>query len=972
MSNALKQIFGKLGLHKDNGLHVKGEKLPEYSSRIKISLRSIEYDAIYNFDNKPLILFKEYEFTNEKKIKDFHNSIWNFGEVPILFIILPREIRIYNGFLFDGEKNSVLKTIGTEENLNRELDEFSFLNIISGNFWKENDKIFDRKKHVYNYLLENLKEARAILNKTGLPFNIIHNLIGRLIFSRYLIDRKVLDDEFFFGKYNCSFENLILDKEKLYNYFEYLKIKFNGDMFPLSEKEKNIVKNKHLTILNKLFNGDELSTGQTILFDIYDFSIIPIELISNIYETFLDKKDLNSNKSYFTPLFLVDYILDKTLDPLLEKKFKKIKILDPACGSGIFLVESLRRIIESQIALKGKSLSNNQLNRILKDRIFGIDKDEDAINISIFSIYLTLLDYQDSKSVEEFKFPELRNKNLFISDFFDLENDFNKNIKDIDLIVGNPPWGISNEGIHIKYCKENGIPISYKEIAQSFLVRVKDFANKDTQIALIVTSKILYNLRAKKFRNYFLTNFNVNSVLEFSPVRRKVFKNAIGPGSIIFYKFSQDQNTLDSLVEHTSLKPNIFFNMLRAIVIEKYDTKFISQNYFIENDWLWKVMLYGNVFDFHFIKRLKEFGTINELINSESLIHGVGIIKGGSDKKDASHLLGKFYLDTKKRMLQRYYINEDIPSVWTTKQVHRTRNPKLFNPPYVLIKTTLNNKFQTIAAFTEKEMVFGHSVAAIKGNQEDKKLLKDILGLLNSKLFTYFIFNTGSSTGVERGDVKEEEFLSFPAIISDEIGKNVSLLQDLHKIKAKSDDIKEIEDKMNGKIYELFDLNDVEKDLIDYTVNISVPLFNGWKEPLDPPSKSHLEAYAKIFVNHFGYKFGGPKDFFVVEIYSTNYFTAMNFKVTSKKPQNPIEFRKDKNIKKIINKFGILSIERVKNNLYINKEIKGFEKTSFYIIKPNEYKNWHKAVARLDLSEFINAIIENDIEKIREFDHVYS
>lgn len=67
MSNALKQIFGKLGLHKDNGLHVKGEKLPEYSSRIKISLRSIEYDAIYNFDNKPLILFKEYEFTNEKK-----------------------------------------------------------------------------------------------------------------------------------------------------------------------------------------------------------------------------------------------------------------------------------------------------------------------------------------------------------------------------------------------------------------------------------------------------------------------------------------------------------------------------------------------------------------------------------------------------------------------------------------------------------------------------------------------------------------------------------------------------------------------------------------------------------------------------------------------------------------------------------------------------------------------------------------
>lgn len=158
-----------------------------------------------------------------------------------------------------------------------------------------------------------------------------------------------------------------------------------------------------------MFKGNDLGNGQSVLFDVYDFSIIPIEFISNIYETFLSTKNKRNKGIYYTPLFLVDYIIENTvLDKL--KDSDTCKILDPSCGSGIFLVESLRKLIEKQ-----DFVNSEILNSLVEDNIFGIDIDENAINISIFSIYITLLDYVED--FNNFKFPLLKNRNFFKSDF---------------------------------------------------------------------------------------------------------------------------------------------------------------------------------------------------------------------------------------------------------------------------------------------------------------------------------------------------------------------------------------------------------------------------------------------------------------------------------------------------------------------------------------------------------------------------
>lgn len=194
------------------------------------------------------------------------------------------------------------------------LKEFEPLNLTSEQFWEKYGKNFKKKETVQDYLLRNLRTTRDKLNKNDLEFPIIHNLFGRIIFAKYLVDRGILTQQFFQDNYKSRFEDIISDKKSLYEFFDYLKSNFNGDLFPVTNDEMDNVKDNHLNLLSEFLKGTDIETGQTLLSNRYDFKIIPIELISNIYETFLNQgKD--DNQAHYTPLFLVDYILDEKLSP---------------------------------------------------------------------------------------------------------------------------------------------------------------------------------------------------------------------------------------------------------------------------------------------------------------------------------------------------------------------------------------------------------------------------------------------------------------------------------------------------------------------------------------------------------------------------------------------------------------------------------------------------------------------------------
>ena len=424
----LTQIFDKLNLSRKNGLFIADEPRKSiFSNRVeRLLIEKIKPDAFYCIDNKPFILFFENLGTEKnKKLQE----IWNFNESPIVIISEEDSVEIYNGFeyLFDEE---TLTLFGREEKLN----DFSYIELVTGKTWEKYEKNFSSKNRIDYFLLNNIKAAREILISQSLSQELSNSLIGKIIFVRYLIDRGIklnFEQKEASRKWsNAEFCDLLLDKNKVKSFFKYLKAKFNGDLFPITEKEIDSIPSQCFKVIVDLLSGSKIDSGQQSLFDLYDFSIIPVEFISNVYEVFIGENKQEKEGAYYAPLFLVDYILAETV----EKQFHthnnhNCKVLDPSCGSGIFLVETLRKIIEKYQTNNPDYLQNieqykKDLKQLASDNIFGIDKDKSAVNVAIFSIYLTLLDYQSPSDIENFKFPHLENKNFFASDFFDTKARF--------------------------------------------------------------------------------------------------------------------------------------------------------------------------------------------------------------------------------------------------------------------------------------------------------------------------------------------------------------------------------------------------------------------------------------------------------------------------------------------------------------------------------------------------------------------
>ncbi len=999
----LTQILEKLDLSTENGLFFKGDNWEGlFSNRVeRLLTNTIKPDALFCIDNKPFILFFENLTDKKGKLRE----IWNFNECPIVIVIDQSSVEVYNGFEFLTKQNT-LRLLGTEEVLN----DFNYFSLVTGKTWEKYKEDFDSRNRIDYHLLSNIKAAREILINRSLASDLANSLIGKVIFVRYLIDREVKLDFEQKGQSrkwtNREFCDVLSDKNQLSSFFKYLKGKFNGksngDLFPISEEEIDSIPENCLSVIVDLLSGNSITTGQQSLFDFYNFSIIPVEFISNVYELFIGQDEQERQGAYYTPLFLVDYILAETV----EKKIQELeefscKVLDPACGSGIFLVETLRKIIAQYQKNNPNNCDNpdkykEDLRRLASENLFGVDEDPSAVNVAIFSIYLTLLDYQKPSDIETFKFPLLFENNFFVSDFFDTDAKFNEIFKNIkfDFILGNPPWkrgkGEKENPRFVEYIearkklekkenRENQITISNAEIAQAFVLRTSDFSSAETSISLIVTSKILYNRNASGFRQYLLDNFIIRRVFELAPVRREVFDKsndkAIAPPAVIFYQYAENKNTDKNIVEHITLKPNRFFSLFKVFTINRSDYKKVSQKNLKDYDYLWKILVYGSYLDFNLIKRLKNkesYLTIGDVTADENLfLIGQGATVGGGDNNPASHLKGKLFLDTRKD-IESFFVNPTPKNKWELDTAHRPRNPKLYEAPMVLIKKGINSSFHSVSAVCDIDAIFTDSVTAIKSLINDKKTLQMVSGILNSSFFSYFCLQTFSSSGIEREQAHEVENMTVPFVDSNEIASIVSTISELkseehslglpilatHILHEITEKIKELD----SVVLTTFSFSEIEKDIFEYSINATIPIIMKHKgyEKLFAPlhlDSTELDDYVEIFFKQLSPIYEKMNQKLVVEIQHSDQIIGLFFKRVplnsdiARTRLSPVED------KSILNFLISLGAEKITDRLFVQKDIRGFEEDGFYIIKPNERKLWHKAIGHLDVTEFIDAIL---------------
>ncbi len=1009
----IEDVISNLGLNGKDGLFFMADeqwkKATAFPNRVKRLIeRKIQPTAFFCFDNKPLILF----FENPSNKQELHEAIWNFNESPIAIISENDSVEIFNGFTFLKDERTLEKLGGIEK-----LNDFNYFELVTGKTWGQYGEQLNYKNRVDYFLLQNINAARKILVQ-DLDSKIANALIGKVIFVRYLIDRKVKLCFEGTSKHwsNNEFYDLLDNPQRAKSFFDYLEDSekgFNGDLFPISENEYNQISTENYQVIKRLLQGEDLDKQQLSLFEFYDFSIIPIEFISNVYELFIGKENQEDEGAYYTPLFLVDYILKETVEKKLSSNDGyDCKVLDPACGSGIFLVETLRKIVEKYIST-GVEIKSNEfkeaIKELAKENIYGVDKDLSAVQVAIFSIYLTLLDYLEPPEIETFKFPILFNKNFFEADFFDTKAEFNVFFENINFtyIIGNPPWkggGIGNFGS--KYLanrkkkekhlyKKFDIAINNNEIAEGFVLRVSDFCKQNTQVSLIVRSSSLYNLGYNKenvspFRQYWLEEFFINKIFELAPVRHEVFERsndpAIAPAAILFYRYANGKNTDDNIVQHITLKRSRFFSLFKIFTINRTDYKTVQQKKFKEFDWLWKVLVYGSYLDFNFIKRLKEnHSSIQKIIcDKNKFVSATGIHsrkKALENPKDTSSIMGIPFLKTEA--INSFYINYDGVAKLDTNKIDIVKDTRIYHSPMLLIREGVDLQTLTAkCAISTKNILFKDSITSIKIlNNADLNILHNIAAILSTSLFAYYSISTFASIGIERERVKNYNKFTLP-YIDLEIGGNIDKLQqdnqelfseitkatiqDNIKISTLKNKIEVELKNINNIIFQKLSLNDVEIALVNYALEVNRILIVGndrEKEKLFSPisfNAAILNSYASLFVERFKSKLDNRDRKFVVEIWYTKQIVGMFFRmIPTKEYKQAITWIKKQDNAKILTFLSKIGSERITDKLFVQKDIRGFDNNGedFFIIKPNEMRLWHKAIGYFDVNEFADAII---------------
>jgi len=778
--NAYKKIRSVLGY--DNGLieQEKQAQSPVQRHLFSEAKRLItDIDALYFSGDVPIAYFKLLSDFDEKKIIELHRRIWNQSRVPLLYVVTPIELRIYNCFEepanpeieeLDTEKR-LIKSISLAANVLEELKEFSKSRIDSGAFWKsETGQSFRSDRRADQRLLENLRITREKLHKQGLEYPVIHNLLGRSIFVLYLEDRGAINKDAYYMQFlegATTYFDVIEDKNAAYRLFERLEKKFNGDLFPVTEEERTTVKSPHLKSIRELFHGTLMLTGQQTLWRPYDFGVIPIELISAIYEEFLHtekEKSYPSEKgAYYTPHALVEFILNEVLPWPSERDHRyDLSIIDPACGSGIFLVDAFRRLVARWKFSHEKKISDSDLRFILTNYIHGVDINEDAIRVAAFSLYLALMDYLEPKTIwEQIRFPYLvyrpddpdrYGNNLFPRDIF-TAGPFEK--KDYDIVVGNPPWKRDGLLEHISnYLSSRGFA---QEIAQAFLWRARDFSSNG-KIALLATSKILFNTETKDchFRSEFFGKNYVEMVVNFSALRktkgrrgRKLFVSAVGPATVFFYRTNKPE-TPKSTILYCTPKPTRADNALPGITIEASEIKFLPRAKCSTSNNIWKVAMWGTQRDLEIIEEIHKYGNLAAHLGScQSNLswkkaHGFQTSSNPNKCKPNDRLSNMPFIDAKD--ITRFWINPDKitkvkPNAFSTFGCMET-----YFGPHILIKEGQSNK-KFCAAFTEHDCAFRKTITGLSGPSEKSALMKAITAYLNSSFSSYFLFMTTSTWG---------------------------------------------------------------------------------------------------------------------------------------------------------------------------------------------------------------------------------
>jgi type I restriction-modification system DNA methylase subunit len=966
--------------------------------------RPIPYiSGAYFIQGNPVIYFSRFEEVDPTALAKLYRSVWSQGKAPLLYVIARQDILVFNGYHGPPSREKPEEILSNDEahhhrllqhleslydietarqEIADKLGDYRRIFLDTGAFWQTEDgQHIHHEKRADQCLLDAMSELRRRLLDKGLSSEIAYALLGRSIFIRYLEDRGLLTGTLVAHITNGLAQNYLMaldSKEVTYDVlFDYLHQRFNGDIFPVDEQECQMVSKDHLGLIKRFLQRENLETGQ-LSFWPYDFSYIPIELISGIYDTFLSDETRKHFGSYNTPLALVDFIVEETLP--LEKTTPETTILDPACGSGVFLVRAYQRLIEAWKQRNQGHPTAPQLTELMQQNIFGVDAQLHAVRIAAFSLCLSMLDYLKDEDIvqESFRFPRMEASNLIYADFFSEEVDRRFSEMKFDRIIGNPPWGRGTlRGLALKWVTDQNLPTGDKQLVQAFLYRAPHFCEQHGEVAMLAPTKstiILSSETHQKFRQTFFDKYHVRAVVNFSALRYELFPDVHSPCVALFYQ--SDRPAEQSKLIYATPKPSSLSQSLGAIVIDSADIKFLEREELRAHPALWKVALWGNPRDADLIERLQSLPQLEELEKSGQLRGEIqeGFFVGNG-KTEALWLQGIPCIDTGR--FQPYVVK--IHGIVQESQFERPRTLIIYTGPLALI----HQGSCQAAFFVGDQVAYRDQITGITGQPGEEQLLKWIVVYINSTLARYYHFLTSPTWAVERGTIRHGEFKHMPLIIPDKddpgFQEALTLFEEIALLYKKRDEplgarydaeIEKAKERIDELVFDMYDLAPMEQQLVKDTIDYEIP-FSEWSKrkkrslndeqarPVRPPELSMLQAYAQEFIEVATSLLRHQHQTLKARVYQDGVpLSVVEFELVPEADAQAVRFISEpKELRELLSKLDRRLWERQASTLYTRRHVRIYDGPRFYVVRPAERRLWTRSQAYADAGSFVAEIV---------------
>ena len=863
------------------------------------SQESLEHSD-YEYPKHPKIIVEAKKFALDKKVKagDFDEQVKRYAYFKPVYWAVLTDFKQFKAWYITRERRGRAEYIFCnldllEDNLDNVIDKLQWFqndNLLYGGIEMElkTRGVLPKETEItddFSYNLNTLRQDLLQHNYFGVDSlvkkeELVQGLINRLIFIKK-IEAEQLEPMELENIYRCDYDDYY---SRIIKLFEKYRKKYDTDIFGDEEVRPDLeqISIQHEVIRNVLDTISRPKKGGD-----YNFKAIDVDVLGSVYENYLayvqkraSQTESNQKKKqhgiYYTPQYMVDFLVNKAISERLKDlsvlDVEKLTVIDPACGSGSFLINTIDKFnnyYEKHIKDYNYFTILQKMN-IIKKNIYGIDLDEKAVRIAELSIYLKMLASLRAKQLDESKTPVLPHlsENMksgdsiiddksIKADAFLWNKEFEKimNSGGFDIIIGNPPWSAKiSTKINKQLALRKGLDSANVNICSLFVIEALEKLKSDGTLSFLLPKQFIKNEAYYEVRKRILEEFQIAHLIDFGKFPH-VASDAIGlvvkkthGNSKIKRHFFKDQKLVteaETMVEQNVLKRSpikaFSFSVTKEIqdILDK-----ISKDSSSLGDLSFKIKRGIELGQESRIVKCASCGNYNEAekkyySKKEKVCkfckHLLAITGNGELEKDPEGKIsypGKdsFYKQPcyAGNQVQRYYLEK--PHYIPLKLQGVDYKEDAFNGNKILVKR-IDTKIN--GAFSDKELSAFNTVYSIYNPEKTKEDFMYLLGVLNSRVMCFYYGQTYNLGMHLTTQVTIEELSKMPIKLSEGkekkemvrlVGKISILAQELYEKtdeerfewkKRKGEEIKETSNRIDDLVYKIYGITTEEQKTIE-------------------------------------------------------------------------------------------------------------------------------------------------------------